>query len=261
VSRRRGEAPASSQQVAGFHAVLSALRAGRVTGLRLAQGRRDARSHELQALAGQMEVPLRRVPREELDALGLGVHQGVVAEVSGERGAGDEAELEQLLDGLVAAGEAPLLLILEGLTDPRNLGACLRSADAAGAHAVVVPRSRTAPLTPAARKTASGAAETVPVIAAANLARTLRWLTQRGLRIIGLAGEGGAAPWDEDLRSGCALVMGAEDSGLRRLTREHCDALVALPMVGTVESLNVSVAAGIALFEVVRQRSADRASG
>lgn len=241
-------------QVAGFHAVLSALRAGRVLEVRLALGRRDARGQELESLVRERDVPLRRVAAEELDALDLGAHQGVVAELSSERGMGDEGELEVLLDALAGRDEAALLLILEGVTDPRNLGACLRSADAAGAQAVLVPRSRTAPLTAAARKTASGAAETVPLIGVANLARTLGWLTQRGVRLIGLAGEGTSAPWDEDLRGHCALVLGAEGTGLRRLTRERCDALVALPMAGTVESLNVSVAAGIAMFEVVRQR-------
>ena len=241
--------------VAGFHAVLSALRAGRVQEIRLALGRRDARGHELEALARELDVPLCRVPSEDLDALELGAHQGAVAQLSSQRGMGDEGELEALLDALAGRGEAALLLILEGVTDPRNLGACLRSADAAGAQAVLVPRSRTAPLTAAARKTASGAAETVPLIGVANLARTLAWLTQRGVRLIGLAGEGTHAPWGEDLRGHCALVLGAEGSGLRRLTRQRCDALVALPMAGTVESLNVSVAAGIALFDVVRQRT------
>ncbi|HSG89018.1 MAG TPA: 23S rRNA (guanosine(2251)-2'-O)-methyltransferase RlmB [Pseudomonadales bacterium] len=231
------------------------MRAGRVQSLRLALGRRDARSNELEAMAREHDIPVQRVAAEELDRLDLGAHQGVVAEVTGGRGPGDEADLETLLDELLGRGEAPLLLVLEGVTDPRNLGACLRSVDAAGAHAVVVPRSRTAPLTAAARKTASGAAETVPLIGVANLARTLAWLTQRGLQLVGLAGEGDRAPWELDLTGGCALILGAEGEGLRRLTRERCDTLVALPMAGSVESLNVSVAAGIALFEVVRQRS------
>jgi 23S rRNA (guanosine2251-2'-O)-methyltransferase len=257
-SHRDGGPAAESEGplwIGGFHAVGAALASGRVSTVALVEGRRDARAAGIETLAGEAGVPVERVPREDLERRELGNHQGVAARVEQPRPVEDEAALEALLDRALAEGRAPLLLILEGVTDPRNLGACLRSADAAGADAVLVPRSRTAPLTAAARKTASGAAETVPLIAVANLARTLRWLGQRGLTVIGLAGEGGAPPWSVDLDGPVALVMGAEGEGLRRLTREHCDALVALPMTGTVESLNVSVAAGIALFEAVRQRA------
>lgn len=240
-----------SEWVAGFHAVRAALDAGAVAEVRLVSDRRDARSRELESRCRAMEVNLARVSKRELDALDLGVHQGVAARVIAGREAGDEGSLEGILDAL---REPPLLLILEGLTDPRNLGACLRSAEAAGAHAVVVPRSRTAPLTPAARKVASGAAERLPLIVVANLARTLRWLEQRGILRVGLAGEGEAMLWSLDLSQGCALLLGAEDTGLRRLTLDHCDRVAKLPMSGEAESLNVSVAAGVALFEAVRQR-------
>jgi 23S rRNA (guanosine2251-2'-O)-methyltransferase len=167
--------------------------------------------------------------------------------------AGDERRLDALLDGL----EGPaFLLVLDGVQDPHNLGACLRSADAAGVHAVVAPRERAAGLTPTACKVASGAAERIPFVQVTNLARTLRGLSEdRGLRIVGAAGEAATLLYDADLRGGLALVMGGEEKGLRRLTRERCDQLVRLPMQGTVESLNVSVAAGICLFEALRQRS------
>ncbi len=158
-----------------------------------------------------------------------------------------------LADRVVAGGT--LFLALDGVTDPHNLGACLRSADAAGASAVIVPRDRSASLTPAAAKAASGAAETVPLITVANLARTLRTLREQGMWVVGLAGDTDTVLYQVDLTLPTVLVMGAEGEGLRRLTRETCDHLAAIPMAGSVSSLNVSVAAGIALFEVVRQRT------
>jgi len=249
---------AEAHYAGGFHAVEAALAGGRVRRLLLAEGRGDAR---LQALLARADgVPVVRVARRELDSRVPGRHQGVIAELAAGSGDGsgellDEGELESLLDALGSTGAAPLLLVLEGLTDPRNLGACLRSADGAGVDAVIVPRSRTAPLNSAARNVASGAAETVPLIGVANLARTLAWLGQRGVTLVGLAGEGEVMPWQVDLSGPVAVLMGSEDKGLRRLSREACDHLVALPMAGSVESLNVSVAAGIALFEVVRQRT------
>jgi 23S rRNA (guanosine2251-2'-O)-methyltransferase len=148
----------------------------------------------------------------------------------------------------------PFLLILDGVQDPHNLGACLRSADGAGVHAVVTPRDRSASLTPTVRKVASGAAETVPFIQVANLARTLKWLKGEGVWLIGTAGEATQSLYQADLRGALAIVMGGEGKGLRRLTREQCDSLVRLPMAGSVESLNVSVASGISLYEAVRQR-------
>lgn len=255
MSRAKPSAP--KERAGGFHAVEAALEAGRVRRLHVAEGRADGRLRALLERAQARGVPVERRSRRDLDALAPGRHQGVVADLAegspgGDAAFRDEGELEEILD---ACAGPPLLLILEGLTDPRNLGACLRSADGAGVDAVVVPRSRTAPLTPAARNVASGAAETVPVIAVANLARTLDWLRQRGLTLVGLAGEADAAPWATDLTGPVALLMGSEDKGLRRLSREACDVLVRLPMQGSVESLNVSVAAGVALYEVVRQRS------
>jgi 23S rRNA (guanosine2251-2'-O)-methyltransferase len=150
----------------------------------------------------------------------------------------------------------PLILVLDGVTDPHNLGACLRTADAAGALAVIVPKDKSATLTPTVRKVACGAAEVIPLVAVTNLARTLEKLQQRGLWVVGTAGEAEQELYQQDLTGPTILIMGAEGKGMRRLTREHCDYLVRLPMAGSVSSLNVSVATGVCLFEALRQRAA-----
>ena len=179
-------------------------------------------------------------------------HQGVIAQLKKIDNLGEGA-LDDILD---KAGAAPLLLVLDGVTDPHNLGACLRTADAAGVHAVIVPRDRAAGLSPVVRKVAAGAAETVPLIQVTNLARTLRWLQERGLWLVGTDDEATQSLYDAKLTGPMAVVMGAEGAGMRRLTKEQCDLLVNLPMKGVVESLNVSVATGVTLYEVVRQRKA-----
>ncbi|MBS6057407.1 MAG: 23S rRNA (guanosine(2251)-2'-O)-methyltransferase RlmB [Pantoea sp.] len=174
----------------------------------------------------------------------------------------DDRRLQPLIAALEAQGiviqvasiESPLLLILDGVTDPHNLGACLRSADAAGVHAVIVPKDRSAQLNATAKKVASGAAENVPLIRVTNLARTMRLLQEYHVWIVGTAGEATHDLWESKMTGPLALVMGAEGEGMRRLTREHCDDLIRLPMAGSVSSLNVSVATGICLFEAVRQR-------
>ena len=163
-----------------------------------------------------------------------------------------EAMLEELLD---RSEGVPLLLVLDGVTDPHNLGACLRTADAAGALAVIVPKDKSATLNATVRKVACGAAEVIPLVAVTNLARTLEKLQQRGLWLVGTAGEAEQELYQQDMTGPTVLVMGAEGKGMRRLTREHCDYLVRLPMAGSVSSLNVSVAAGVCLFEAVRQRA------
>jgi len=192
------------------------------------------------------------VPRAELDALVGGArHQGVVA-----RGTAPPQRSEVDLDAVLAGQtKAAFLLVLDGVQDPHNLGACLRSADAAGVQAVIAPKDRSVSLTPTVRKVASGAAEAVPFIQVTNLARTLRELKQAGIWLVGTAGEAGTSLFEADLAGPLALVMGAEGKGLRRLTRETCDTLVHIPMAGSVASLNVSVATGICLFEAVRQRN------
>jgi 23S rRNA (guanosine2251-2'-O)-methyltransferase len=240
------------EQVYGVHAVEALLRhhPRRVKQLWLAEGRQDPRVQTLVELASQQRISVGQRERRELDEWAEGVHQGVVAEVSPSQVWG-EAMLEELLDRHEGV---PLLLVLDGVTDPHNLGACLRTADAAGALAVVVPKDKSATLNATVRKVACGAAEVMPLVAVTNLARTLEKLQKRGLWVVGTAGEADQEIYQQDLRGPLVLVMGAEGKGMRRLTREHCDFLVKLPMAGSVSSLNVSVAAGVCLFEALRQR-------
>ncbi len=245
------------EKIYGVHAVEALLRhhPKRVKQIWLSEGRSEPRVQTLVALAGESRVPVGSAERRELDAwAGEGVHQGVVADVSPSQVWG-EAMLDELLDRTEGA---PLLLVLDGVTDPHNLGACLRSADAAGALAVIVPKDKSATLTPAVRKVACGAAEVIPLVAVTNLARTLEKLQQRGLWVVGTAGEAEMDLYQHDMTGPTILIMGAEGKGMRRLTREHCDYLVKLPMAGSVSSLNVSVATGICLFEAVRQRNAKK---
>ncbi len=219
-------------------------------------GEPNARLDEVRALADGAGTAIDLADHDELDRLAGGErHQGVVAEIL-PRAADPETQLEEAIE---ASGDEPaLLLVLDGVTDPHNLGACLRSADAAGVTAVIVPRDRAAGLTPVVRKVAAGAAESVPLIAVVNLARTLRGLKDRGLRLVGTCGDAPRTLYEVPLTGPTALVMGSEGEGMRRLTREVCDDLVSLPMAGAVESLNVSVATGVVLFEAVRQRRAQR---
>lgn len=237
----------------GWHAVEAMLRHSpeRVVELWVQAGRADRRAVSLIALAADHQVQVQDATRERLDRLcGEAAHQGVVARVR-PSGPWDEARLFDLLERLE---RPPLLLVLDGLTDPHNLGACLRSADAAGVDAVIATRDRSAGLSGAARKVAAGAAEFVPFVAVTNLVRTLESLKQKGVWVAGLAGEASSPLHGKDLTGALAIVAGAEGEGLRRLTREHCDYLVRIPMSGHVESLNVSVSVGVALFEAVRQR-------
>jgi 23S rRNA (guanosine2251-2'-O)-methyltransferase len=228
----------------------------RVRRVMVAGGREAGRLAEVRALAQRAGVQLSTVAEAQLDKLAAGErHQGVVAELL-PRAGDPETQLEEALE---AAGDAPLLLVLDGVQDPHNLGACLRSADAAGVAAVLVPRDRAAGLTPVVRKVAAGAAETVPLVAVVNLARTLRELKDRGVWLVGTDDSAEKTLYDAELTGPVALVMGSEGEGMRRLTRECCDQLVSIPMAGAVESLNVSVAAGVVLFEAVRQRSAGSA--
>lgn len=239
--------------VYGLHSVLALLKTepGRVVELRLLRGRHDQKLQKIQALAASHDIPATWTGRDQLDAIAEGNHQGVLALC--ERG---EIRDEHYLNDLLASLERPpLLLVLDGVTDPHNLGACLRSADAAGVDAVIAPKDNSAGISPIVRKVACGAADSVPFIVVTNLARTLRELQNKGLWLVGTAGEAEKSLYAADLQGPLALVMGAEDKGLRRLTRENCDLLVKLPMAGTVSSLNVSVAAGICLFEAVRQRN------
>ncbi|BBR52226.1 MULTISPECIES: 23S rRNA (guanosine(2251)-2'-O)-methyltransferase RlmB [Pseudomonas] len=240
------------EKIYGVHAVQGLLQhhPKRVKQIWLSEGRSEPRIQSLLALAAENRVPVGQAERRELDAWVEGVHQGVVAEVSPSQVWG-EAMLDELLE---RAERPPLILVLDGVTDPHNLGACLRTADAAGVTAVVIPKDKSATLTAVVRKVACGAAEVIPLVAVTNLARTLEKLQQRGLWVVGTAGEAEQEIYQQDLTGPLVMIMGAEGKGMRRLTREHCDFLVKLPMAGSVSSLNVSVATGVCLFEAVRQR-------
>ncbi|HEY3699331.1 MAG TPA: 23S rRNA (guanosine(2251)-2'-O)-methyltransferase RlmB [Spongiibacteraceae bacterium] len=234
----------------GIHTVAALLERApeRIEALQVLEGRSDQRMQKLLSDAERASIHIVRVGRDVLDRFEV-KHQGVVALL-----AHNFEYREADLKSLVQRNANPLLLILDGVTDPHNLGACLRSADAAGVDAVIAPRDNAASLTPVVRKVACGAAEVIPFVAVTNLARTLRDLKDWGVWIVGTAGEADVLIYEQDFSGSIALVMGAEGSGLRRLTREHCDFLVKLPMAGSVSSLNVSVATGICLFEAVRQR-------
>ncbi len=240
----------------GLHAVAAALNhePEQVRGLWLERQRRDRRMQVLLDQAAGHGVAIQWADRAELDRLSGGArHQGVIARLEVRARGHGEADLSQLL---AAAPRPALLLVLDGVQDPHNLGACLRSAAAAGAHAVIAPADRAAGLNATVRKVASGAAEIVPFVPVTNLARTLRGLQEQGVWIVGAAGEAEEALYAVDFTLPTAIVLGAEEKGLRRLTREVCDRLARIPMAGGMESLNVSVAAGIFLFEARRQRGA-----
>jgi 23S rRNA (guanosine2251-2'-O)-methyltransferase len=244
-----------AERVFGLHAVTSLLERNpaRVSLLQVLESRDDRRIQKVLELAGKANVPVRRVSRRELDELVPGVsHQGVVAE-TGEVKSVSEHELVGFIEQL----ERPaFLLILDGIQDPHNLGACIRSADAAGVDAVILQRDRSAPMNATVRKVACGAAEALPVVRVTNLARVMKQLRAAGIWIYGAAGEAENRLYDTDLSGPLALVLGGEGKGLRRLTREHCDGLASIPLAGSVSSLNVSVATGVCLFEARRQRAA-----
>jgi 23S rRNA (guanosine2251-2'-O)-methyltransferase len=247
-------AAGGTQTIYGLHAVRAMLERHpqRVLGVRLAEHRGDARARAIEELAQRNRVTLRRVDNHFLrEQLGDVAHQGVAAEVVPLA----PWEEDQLLAALTEV-QAPLLLALDGVQDPHNLGACLRSADACGALAVIVPRDRAAQLSPAVRKVAAGAAESTPVVAVTNLVRTLKLLKEASLWVVGADAAAAKEAREVDLKGGVVLVLGSEGTGLRHLTQQNCDFLVRLPQLGAVESLNVSVAAGMLLYEAVRQRSA-----
>jgi 23S rRNA (guanosine2251-2'-O)-methyltransferase len=227
-----------------------------VRAIYVVSARHDRRARELIERAEEAGVAVHAVDDKRLDAIaGSGRHQGVVAEVDATL---PFRTLDDVLEGL---DEPPLLLVLDGVTDPHNLGACLRCADAFGAHAVVVPKDRAVGVNATVAKAASGAADAVAIITVTNLARSLRELKDRGVWLAGAEVGGAESLFEADLSGPLAWVLGAEGSGLRRLTRELCDRIVAIPLLGTVASLNVSVAAGVCLFETRRQRHVATRSG
>jgi 23S rRNA (guanosine2251-2'-O)-methyltransferase len=249
----------SVETIYGLHAVRSMLarHPDRVRAVKFAERRDDPRTKEIEELARKGGRPVQRIDGRALaQQLGDVAHQGVVAEI--------EPLPPWTEDDLVTALETaknPIILALDGVQDPHNLGACLRTADACGALAVVVPKDRAAQLNATARKVAVGAAETTPVVSVTNLVRALKLLQEAGLWVVGADADAPKLAHEADLKGGVVLVLGAEGSGLRQLTRQTCDFIVRLPQLGAVESLNVSVAAGMLLYEAVRQRSTKSPDG
>ena len=245
----------AAQWIVGLNAVASAVEhdAENVREILLEAGGKNSRITELELQARRMGIDVRRVAQNALDGVAGGLrHQGAVARYAAAR-TWEEHDLMELVE---AAGGKALLLVLDGVQDPHNLGACLRSAAAAGVTAVIFPKDKAVQLNATVRKTSAGAADTLPVFSVTNLSRTMRDLQKAGVWIYGLAGDAEAVIYAIDLKGNVALVLGGEGDGLRRLTRENCDQLVKIPMPGQFESLNVSVATGVALFEAVRQRQA-----
>ena len=236
----------------GIHAVQSVLKTSpqRVQELRMTRGRQDARLQKLVNLADQHGVAVQWSSAQQLDDLVEGRHQGVIA-LCKQGQTYDEAYLNKLVE---ERGQSAFFLMLDGVTDPHNLGACLRSAEGAGVQAVIVPKDNSVGLTPVVSKVASGAAETIPLIVVTNLSRTLKNLQQQGVWSVGATGDAQQTIYQVDLKGPIVMVMGSEGTGMRQLVRNQCDFLVKLPMAGEVSSLNVSVATGICLFEAVRQR-------
>ncbi|MDN3697479.1 MULTISPECIES: 23S rRNA (guanosine(2251)-2'-O)-methyltransferase RlmB [Vibrio] len=244
----------SNEFIYGIHAVKAVLEKdpARFIEAYVLKGRQDERLMPLLNQLQQYGISIQQMGRKPLDEKSNGAnHQGIIARVKAAKQLN-----ENDLDAILASNEQPLLLVLDGVTDPHNLGACLRNADAAGVAAVIVPKDRSSPLTATVSKVACGAAETVPLVRVTNLARTMRALQEQGVWFVGTAGEATHDVYQAKLTGPLAIVMGAEGDGMRRLTRETCDDLIKIPMAGSVSSLNVSVASGICLFEAVRQRLA-----
>ncbi|MEZ9522990.1 23S rRNA (guanosine(2251)-2'-O)-methyltransferase RlmB [Enterovibrio norvegicus] len=242
----------SNEMIYGIHAVKAVLASdpARFIEVYVLKGREDDRLLPVLKELAELGITTQEMGRKALDDKADGAsHQGLIARVKQGRQY-NENDLDAILEGK----ETPLLLVLDGVTDPHNLGACLRNADAAGACAIIVPKDRSAPLSATVRKVAVGAAEIVPLVRVTNLARTMRALQEKGVWFVGTAGEATYDIYQSKMTGPLAIVMGAEGDGMRRLTRETCDELISIPMAGSVSSLNVSVASGICLFEAVRQR-------
>jgi 23S rRNA (guanosine2251-2'-O)-methyltransferase len=241
------------QHIFGLHAVASLLKAnpGAIKELLVDKKRQDKRIQELVVQAQQNGISVTLSHRDQLDRYADGgKHQGIIAQCNRPK-----THDESALDAMLEHPNHPLLfLVLDGLQDPHNLGACLRTADATGVDAVIIPKDRSVSLTSTVVKVASGAAFTVPLISVTNLSRTMRLMQDAGVWFVGTDGASSQSLYELELTGSIAVVMGAEGTGLRRLTKEVCDYLVSLPMQGSVESLNVSVATGVCLYEVLRQR-------
>lgn len=240
-------------KIVGIHAAQSALTYSpqKITHVWLNTERSDKRLETLLETLADLNIPTEKVERKKLDKLAGGTnHQGIVLEVS----LPEELSENELKTAVEHLTETALFLVLDNVQDPHNLGACLRTADATKVHGIIITKDNAVGITPTVCKVASGAAETVPVYVVTNLARTLRWLKNEGIWVIGTAGEAQQTLYQTDFTVPMALVIGAEEKGMRHLTRQQCDLLVKLPMLGSVESLNLSVATGVLLYEVLRQR-------
>jgi 23S rRNA (guanosine2251-2'-O)-methyltransferase len=240
-------------KIVGLHAAQSALMYSpqKISRAWVDSERHDKRLETLLETLTTLDVSIEKVERKKLDKLADGMnHQGIVLEVA----LPEELSENDLKVAVENLAENALFLVLDNVQDPHNLGACLRTADATGVHGIIITKDNAVGITPTVCKVASGAAETVPVYVVTNLARTLRWLKTEGVWVVGTAGEAESTLFTSDFTVPMALVIGAEEKGMRRLTREQCDFLVKLQMLGTVESLNLSVATGVLLYEVLRQR-------
>ena len=242
--------------VTGLNAVLELLKQNPKSARRvlLKRDREDNRLNAVRSLANAFEIKVVELDAKALHQACSEAYQGVALELVAIDQSSTQPAWEEFLAGLENQDAPPLLLVLDGVTDPQNLGACLRSADAAGVDAVIIPRDRAARLNATVRRVASGAAETVNLFSVSNLSRALMQLKERGVWLAGTDDNAMSSLYEQDLRGAIALVMGSEGRGLRRLTKEKCDFLIGIPMAGAISSLNVSVATGVVLFEAVRQR-------
>jgi len=250
---------APDQIIFGIHSVKEAIKkqAQSIDKILILDGKNNRRLAEIKDLALKAGLTVLELSRQDLDKNAKGAHQGVIAHLGSFSFLDDHVMTEQLLIEHLKISDSQLVLILDGVTDPHNLGACMRSADAAGVELIIIPKDKSASLNQTVRKVASGAAETIKLVPVTNLARCIERLKQLGFWVVGADDKAEKSVYDQDFTGATAIVLGSEGDGLRRLTKEKCDFLVSIPMAGDLSSLNVSVAAGVVLFEAVRQRTLD----
>ena len=250
---------ATDQIIFGIHSVKEAIKkqARSIDKILILDGKNNRRLAEIKDLALKADLTVLELSRQDLDKNAKGAHQGVIAHLGSLDFSDDHVMTEQLLIEHLKISDSQLVLILDGVTDPHNLGACMRSADAAGVELIIIPKDKSASLNQTVRKVASGAAETIKLVPVTNLARCIERLKQLGFWVVGADDKAEKSVYDQDFTGATAIVLGSEGDGLRRLTKEKCDFLVSIPMAGDLSSLNVSVAAGVVLFEAVRQRTVD----
>ena len=250
---------ATEQIIFGIHSVKEAIKkqARSIDKISILSGKNNRRLAEIKDLALQADLTVLELSRQDLDKNAKGAHQGVIAHLGSFNFSDEHVMTEQLLIEHLKISDSQLVLILDGVTDPHNLGACMRSADAAGVELIIIPKDKSASLNQTVRKVACGAAETIKLVPVTNLARCIARLKQLGYWVVGADDKAEKSVYEQDFTGATAIVLGSEGDGLRRLTKEKCDFLVSIPMAGDLSSLNVSVAAGVVLFEAVRQRTID----